>query len=164
LTDVPESRLLAALLKGWDRSNVVLLNLLHAIPEGGLDARALAGSPSIAEMFTHLHHERMVSVAENAPEHAGAVPAREWDPEPDVPRIAQLLVDSGRRVRDAVLARVETHRALDRDYAHPIHLLQFLIFHEGYHHGQIKLALKAAGRSISDADAGPVTWDVWRAR
>jgi hypothetical protein len=39
-----------------------------------------------------------------------------------------------------------------------------LIFHEGYHHGQIKLALKAAGRPLSDQDAGPLTWDVWRRR
>jgi hypothetical protein len=38
---------------------VVLVNLLRAIPAGGLDARAMAGSPTIAEMSGHLHHERM---------------------------------------------------------------------------------------------------------
>jgi uncharacterized damage-inducible protein DinB len=42
--------------------------------------------------------------------------------------------------------------------------MQFLIFHEGCHHGQIKLALEAVGRPLPDADAGPVTWRVWRAR
>lgn len=67
------------------------------------------------------------------------------------------------RVRDAVRARVEADRALDQDFAHPVQLLLFLIFHEGYHHGQIKLALKAAGCPIPDAEAGPLTWDVWRA-
>jgi uncharacterized damage-inducible protein DinB len=46
----------------------------------------------------------------------------------------------------------------------PIHLVEFLVFHEGYHHGQIKLALKAAGRPVSDDVAGPLTWDVWRRR
>lgn len=156
--------LLDALLDAWDRGNAVLLNLLHAIPRGTLEARALAGSPTIAEMFTHMHHERMVSVFENAPEYAGPVPAREWDPEPDAGRIADMLVESGRCVRAAVAGRIVDGRGLDREFAHPVQLLQFLIFHEGYHHGQIKLALKAAGCPMPDAEAGPLTWHVWRKR
>ena len=36
-----------------------------------------------------------------------------------------------------------------------------MIWHEGYHHGQIKLALKLAGRPITDEKVGPVTWGVW---
>lgn len=160
----PGRRLLDALLDSWDRGNLVLLNLLRALPEGGLEARALEGSPTVAEMLTHMHHERMVSILENVPECAGEVPAQEWHAERDVGRLARLLEESGARVRDAVRGRVESDRALDRDFAHPIHLLQFLIFHEGYHHGQIKLALKAAGRPLTDATAGPITWDVWRAR
>jgi hypothetical protein len=51
---------------------------------------------------------------------------------------------------------------MDLNYDHPILLIQLLIFHEGYHHGQIELALKAADRPISDDEAGPVTWDLWR--
>jgi len=156
--------LLDALLDSWDRGNVVLLNLLRALPSGGLDARVMDGSPTVAEMFTHMHHERMVSVFENAPEHAGPVPAREWDPERDPHRIADMLTESGRCVRNAVAGRIASGRGLDRAFAHPIQLIQFLIFHEGYHHGQIKLALKAAGCPIPDADAGPLTWQVWRKR
>jgi uncharacterized damage-inducible protein DinB len=157
-------RLLDALLDSWDRNNTVLLNLLGAIPDGGLDARAMEGSPTISEMLTHMHHERMVSVLENAPERAGQVPAQEWCPERDASRISRMLQESASRVRDAVQGRTEAGRALDQDFAHPIQLLQFLIFHEGYHHGQIKLALKAAGCPIADADAGPLTWAIWRAR
>jgi uncharacterized damage-inducible protein DinB len=164
MTTEQNQRLLEAVLESWDRHNAVLLNLLGAIPPGGIEARAMNGSPTVSEMFTHLHHERMVSVEENCPEHAGQVPAREWDPEPDAGRIAERLRESGTRVRDAVKGRVETGRGLDRDFPHPIHLLQFLIFHESYHHGQIKLALKAAGSPLSDDVAGPLTWDVWRAR
>ena len=157
-------RTLAAILDSWDRSNVALINLLRAIPNGGLDARAMAGSPTVAEMFTHMHHERMVSVLENVPECAGPVPAQEWQHEPDAERIAQMLLESGRRVREAVQRRVDAERDLDRDFAHPTQLLQFLIFHEGYHHGQIKLALKAAGCQIADEVVGTRIWDVWRAR
>jgi hypothetical protein len=36
-----------------------------------------------------------------------------------------------------------------------------MLWHEGYHHGQIKLALKASGRPLADEVAGPATWGVW---
>lgn len=164
MDDSKAQELLQAVFDAWDRGNVVLTNLARAIPADVLDARAMAGSPTIGEMFTHIHHERMVSVLENAPEFAGEVPAEEWMPQRDTDRIAQLLSESARRVRDAVAGRTAEDRAFDCDFAHPIQLLQFLIFHEGYHHGQIKLALKAAGRPIPDDVAGPLVWDVWRAR
>ncbi|MBI2681073.1 MAG: damage-inducible protein DinB [Candidatus Solibacter usitatus] len=151
-------RLLDALLDSWDRNNTVLLNLLRALPEGGLEARAMADSPSVSEMFTHMHHERMVSVFEETPEFAGELRMVE----PDRDRIALMLNESASRVRDAVKSRVETGRAMNLNYDHPILLLQLLIFHESYHHGQIKLALKLAGRPVTDDQAGPLTWDVWR--
>jgi hypothetical protein len=44
---------------------------------------------------------------------------------------------------------------------HPILLLRHKVWHEGYHRGQIKLALRVAGRPMTDEEAGPVTWDVW---
>lgn len=157
-------RLLDATLDTWDRHQAVLLNLLRALPTGGLEARAAPGSPTVAQMFAHVHHERMVSVLENAPEHAGEMPAEEWRDERDIEALAAQFDDSARRVREAVRDRIESDRALDRDYAHPVQLLLFLIFHEAYHHGQIKLALKVAGRPITDAEAGPLTWGAWRAR
>ena len=164
MTDEQESCLLDAVLDSWDRHSRVLLNLLQLISIHGLDARVREGSPTVSQMFTHMHHERMVSVLENAPEYAGPVPAEEWHHERDANRIAEMLHESAKRVRDAVTGRIEANRILDSDFSHPIQLLQFLIFHEGYHHGQIKSALKSAGCPIADADAGPVTWDVWRAR
>lgn len=164
MTPGNQPTLLDAVLDSWDRSNVALINLLRAIPPGGLDARAMAGSPTVAEMFTHMHHERMVSVLENVPESAVVVPEKEWNHEPDAERIAAMLTESARTVREAVVARIEADRPMDKDFAHPIQLLQFLIFHEGYHHGQIKLALKANGGAMPDDVAGPLTWQVWRAR
>jgi len=50
---------------------------------------------------------------------------------------------------------------MDRHYDHPILMLQHMLWHEGYHHGQIKVALKAAGRPFDDEEIGQVTWDVW---
>ena len=154
--------LLDAVLDSWDRNNTILINLLRCVPEGGLAARATTSSPSVSEMFTHLHHERMVSVLEEAPEFAGKVPEKEWAVESDREQIVEMLTESARRVRDAVENRVETGKPMNLNYDHPILLIQLLIFHESYHHGQIKLALKLAGLPVTDEVAGELTWDVWR--
>jgi uncharacterized damage-inducible protein DinB len=153
--------LLEALLDSWDRNNAILLNLLRALPGGGLEARATEGSPSIAELFTHIHYVRLVFVLEDAPEFARDMPKEEWAAERDPGRIADMLNDSAKAVRDAVRGRVEAGRDMDLHYDHPILLLQHMLWHEGYHHGQMKLALKLAGLSLADEAAGPVTWGVW---
>jgi len=64
-------------------------------------------------------------------------------------------------VRDAVKSRVEAGREMDLHYDHPILFFQHMIWHEGYHHGQIKLALKLAGHPIANKDAGPISWRIW---
>ena len=156
-----DQSLLDALLDSWDRNNTILLNLLRALPEGGLEARALGGSPSVAELFTHIHFVRLVFISEDAPEFSRDLPEEEWRDERDPGRIAQMLNDSAKAVRDAVKSRVEASQDMNLHYDHPILLLQHMLWHEGYHHGQIKLALKAAGRPMNDEEAGPVTWGVW---
>jgi uncharacterized damage-inducible protein DinB len=156
-----DQRLLDALLDSWDRNNAILLNLLRALPEGGLEARATDGSPSIAELFSHIHYVRLVFVLEDAPEFARTMPEKEWVAEGDRDRLAAMLNDSARAVRDAVKGRVESGRDMDRHYDHPILMLQHMLWHEGYHHGQIKLALKLAGRPMTNKRAGPLTWGVW---
>ncbi len=161
MSDAPDPRLLEALLDSWDRNNTILLNLLRSLREGGLEVRAMEGSPSIAQLFTHIHYVRLVFVFEDAPEFAGKVPEEEWVVELDSGLIAQMLNDSAEAVRDAVKSRVEAGRNMNLHYDHPILLLQHMLWHEGYHHGQMKLALKLAGRPMTDEEAGPVTWDVW---
>jgi uncharacterized damage-inducible protein DinB len=121
----------------------------------------MEGSPSIAEMFTHIHYVRLVFVLEDAPEFARNMPEGEWRAERDPARIAAMLNESVKAVRDAVKGRVEAGRPMDLHYDHPILLLQHMLWHEGYHHGQIKLALKLKGRPITNEEAGPVTWGVW---
>jgi hypothetical protein len=156
--------LLDALLESWARNNTIMLNLLRTVPQGGLQVRAMPDSPTVAQQFAHIHHERLVSVAEEIPECAIDVPDDEWMVVDDRDRIAQMLTDSAQVVREAVKGRIEAGRELDLNYGHPLLMIQLLLWHEGYHHGQIKLTLKLAGLPIGNDDAGPITWDVWRKR
>ena len=162
MSDSPsDRRVLEALLDSWDRNNTILVNLLRALPEGGLEVRAMESSPSVAELFTHIHFVRLVLVLEDAPEFARDLPKKEWASERDPDRIAHMLNESVTAVREAVKNKVEAGSAMLVHYDHPILMLQHLLWHEGYHHGQIKLALKLAGRPITDEQAGPLTWDIW---
>ena len=161
MSDAPDQRLLDALLDSWDRNNSILVNLLRALPESALELRPMDDSPSIGELFTHIHYVRLVFVLEDAPVFARPLPVDEWRLERDRDRIAQMLNDSAKAVRDAVKSSVQQGREMDLHYDHPILMLQHMIWHEGYHHGQIKLALKLAGSPLSDDEAGPVTWGVW---
>ncbi len=164
MSNMREDSLLEVLLDSWDRNNAILLNLLRALPQGGLEVRAMENSPSVAQLFTHMHYVRLVFVFEDAPEFARNLPEKEWAVELDSDRIARMLNDSAGAVRDAVKSRVEAGRDMDLHYDHPVLLLQHMVWHEGYHHGQIKLALKLAGRPITNEEAGPVTWRLWMRR
>jgi uncharacterized damage-inducible protein DinB len=156
-----DQSLLEALLDSWDRNNIILVNLLRALPDGGMEARVMDGSPSVAELFTHIHYVRLVFISEDAPEFARDLPEKEWMDERDPDRLAQMLNESAKAVRDAVKSRVERGEGMNLHYDHPILLLQHMIWHEGYHHGQIKLALKATGRPLTDQEAGRLTWQIW---
>jgi uncharacterized damage-inducible protein DinB len=158
---MPEA-LFEALLDSWDRNNIILINLLKALPEGGLEVRPMAGSPSVAQLFSHIHYVRLVFVSEDAPaEFAMELPKEEWADERDPGRMAQMLKESAQTVRDAVRSKVEAGEQMNLHYDHPILFLQHMLWHEGYHHGQIKLALKLAGRPLTDKEAGPISWRVW---
>lgn len=161
MSDTPYQRLLEALLDSWERNNTILINLLRAIPEDAFGTRAMQSSPSVAELFGHIHYVRLVFVSEDAPEFAGDVPREEWSVEADSALMEKRLNESAKAIRNAVKSRVETGKAMELHYDHPILLLQHMIWHEGYHHGQIKLALKLAGRPISNAEAGPISWRIW---
>ncbi len=153
--------LLENLLDSWDRNNRILVNLLNVLPESGLAARALPGSPTVAQMFTHIDYVRLIFLKEDAPQFALPVPSREWRNGTDATEIATALNKSARAVRDAVESLVRSGGQMKVHYDNPLLFMQHMIWHEGYHHGQIKLALKAVGEGFDDEAIGPLTWDVW---
>jgi uncharacterized damage-inducible protein DinB len=156
-----DERILDVLLDSWDRNNKILINLLRAIPKEGLEAKVMMSSPSVAQLFTHIHFVRLVFISEDAPEFARELPCEEWAIETDHSRIEDMLNESASAVREVVKSTVGAERALQVHYDHPILFLQHMLWHEGYHHGQIKLALKSAGFPLSDEQAGPLTWNIW---
>lgn len=155
-----EEGLLEAILDAWDRNNRIVVNLLRAVPPGGMEARAMEGSPTVAEMFAHMIYVRAVFLAEDIPEFAMGEP-RDWIPVRDPEQLAAGLEASAQALRNAVAACVERPQEMKVHYDHPVLFLGHMIWHEGYHHGQIKLALKIAGQPLENKAIGPLTWRVW---
>jgi uncharacterized damage-inducible protein DinB len=153
--------LLDVILDAWDRNNRILVNLARALPPGGLEVRATANSPTVAEMLTHMHYVRLVFLSEDMPETAPNLPAREWSGEVTKESIAAALEQSAAAVREAVENCIRSGQETKVHYDHPLFLLEHMIWHEGYHHGQIKLALKIAGLPLTNKEIGPLTWRVW---
>lgn len=153
--------LLEALLDSWDRNHTITVNLLRAVPTDALDLRAADDSPTIRGLFAHMHYCRLVFVHEDAPEHARPVPDGEWRTTVDAATLEAALHESAAAMRAAVRGRILENRQFDAHYDHPLLMLQHFIWHEGYHQGQIKIALKQAGRAFDDEAIGPLTWDVW---
>ena len=156
-----KANLLEPLLDSWDRNNIITVNLLRSVPEDAMHLTPTDGSPSIAQLFMHIHYVRLIFVEEDAPEFARETPKGEWSVERERDRLITMLNDSAAAVRDAVRNRIELDREMLRHYDHPLLMLQHLIWHEGYHHGQIKLTLKMAGRPFEDDKIGPLTWAIW---
>jgi uncharacterized damage-inducible protein DinB len=148
-------------LDSWDRNNRIVINLLRAIPPGGMDVRVMPSSPSVGEMFVHMLYVRIIFLSEDIPESEYPVPLREWFYDGDADKLAAELDKSAQAVREAVAERSASGKEMNLHHDHPIYFLQHMIWHEGYHHGQIKLALKLAGHPFDDEEIGPVTWDIW---
>jgi uncharacterized damage-inducible protein DinB len=162
-TNVPgtnDRALLEVILDSWDRNNRILVNLLRALPPGGLQAQAIPGSPSVAQMFGHMHYVRLVFLSEDAPQFNPQVPSTEWSSESTPDTIAADLDRSAKAVRNAVESLVLSGEQMKIHYDHPLLFMQHMIWHEGYHHGQIKLALKISGEPFDDEEIGPLTWDL----
>src|SRR5215467_9452360 len=106
-------QLLDAILDSWGRNNTILLNLFRVLPEGSLDVRANESSPSVAEMFTHIHYVRLVFVSEDAPEFAQVANQEEWAAQRDLVRLAEMLNESAKIVRDAVSDRIQNGKTMN---------------------------------------------------
>jgi uncharacterized damage-inducible protein DinB len=152
---------IAVILESWDRNQTVLLNLLHHLTPEQLGAKALENSFSIAVHFAHIQHVRtdwLFSVASGVAtlpslfkEQAGT-----WVAEQDPAIIKDSLTASAQAVREVVLVGADIPI-----YSHPIHFLQHMLWHEGYHFGQMMLALKAFGTPIDDPTSDKLIWDIW---
>ncbi len=171
MAQVNTEDLLTALLDSWARNNAMLLGFLRDLPDGGLEWCALESSWPIAVQLMHVHHTRQFYVAQAVPALGEGLPALytqregEWIASRDFEQIHDALQASAEAVSAAVQRGVTENlvfRGSEISYDHPVLLLQHMLWHEGYHVGQMMLARKAVGQPMSDGDAARLLWSHWQ--
>jgi uncharacterized damage-inducible protein DinB len=65
-------------------------------------------------------------------------------------------------VRDWVAEKIGAGSQKCGNYDHPVHYLQHMVWHEGWHAGLIVLALRLAGHEPSEETESALVWNQWR--
>jgi uncharacterized damage-inducible protein DinB len=131
----------------------------------------MTGSMPVAVQFAHIQNTRLFWLNQVAPEFAENVTrlfrqdGEDRIAERDPKRIAQALNEGAAAIAAAVKGRLEANQPMKGEHAtydHPVLLLAHMLWHEGYHVGQIKLALKTIGYVMSDEVEEKTIWSLWR--
>lgn len=162
MSGASDQSLLSVLLDSWDRNNSIMLNLLRALPEDGTGGQSAGGQP-LRRAAVDAHPPRAARVRLRGGSRVrqertgGRVAGRAWRGTRRADADRKRQGGAGRGEREGAGRSEPGPQLRPPDPDAPA-----LALHEGYHHGQIKLALKVAGYPICDDEAGAFTWDVWR--
>jgi uncharacterized damage-inducible protein DinB len=158
---------LDAILETWNRNTNVVLNILNALPEGGIDARDTNGQWTVAHHLSDMQGANIYWLEKSSPEFAvgltvlyredESLPAG-FDPERDLSKIKTGFQNAADAVARAVRHHLETQTPFGEVYEHPIFFLQHMIWHQAYHLGQIIWALKQSGMRFSDDQTFDMIW------
>ncbi len=158
---------LDAILETWNRNTTVVLNILNALPEGGIDASDTNGQWIVAHHLADMQSANIYWLEKSAPEFAEGLkvlytedetlPAG-FDPERNLETIKTGFQSAADAVARAVRHHVETQTSFGEVYEHPIFFMQHMLWHQAYHLGQIIWALKQSGMRFTDDQTFEMIW------
>ncbi len=156
---------LESVMESWHRQSSIVANLAERVTEEDLALAPAEGEPDIAYHLCHINGVRRFWLGkaaapfreqtENLFDPAGEIPCR------DVVRIRTQLARSGQAVADGFRHFVE-RGSDDPSYAHPMHFLQHMLWHDGWHVGLIMLALRRGGKEPPEEWEEENIWGIWR--
>jgi uncharacterized damage-inducible protein DinB len=148
------------ILETWQLHNEINLFLLDKLPEGGLGATSASRGRSVGEQFVHMHGVRVRWMEPSAPDLVEGMPRFLKGTGPSVAELKHGLEASGKAVEGLLERSIANNRRIQGFKHSPLAWMGYLVSHESHHRGQIALALKQAGLSLSD-EATYGLWKLW---
>ena len=150
------------LLSTWRRHNEILLFLFDSVPSEGFSAVPLASrGRDVASQFAHLHRVRLGWLEYHATGKRPKLPGVDKNSRPSADELRESLAESGERVEEFLGRALRGEEKIRMFGRQPVRWMAYLISHESHHRGQIMLALKQAGKKVSDKIALQGLWGKW---
>jgi uncharacterized damage-inducible protein DinB len=164
----PDSIVAHELLASWERQTRILTNLFGLIGEEERGLKASVDGWPVVEHLAHIHEVRYGWLSKASKPHAAELGevfeqhGEEWKPIADLDEIKRQLALSAAAVGNAVRELIAAGAGRVGPYSHPVHFLQHMIWHEGYHFAILTLALRLAGKEPGGEWEEENVWGVWR--
>ena len=162
MTDFELDDLIEQLLETWRRHAEILLDLLDAVPRGGMKAVPTdSRGRTVGAQFAHIDRVRQGWLQLHATGVRPKLDRVDTDKPPTKAQIRKVLKASIKEV-DQYLAKALRGDAKTRMFGqNPVRWLGYLIAHESHHRGQIMLALKQCDMRLPEEIAVQAMWGKW---
>lgn len=148
------------LLETWAINGRVVLYVLDAAAEAGLTGSGATRGRSVSEMFAHIHNVRLMWLQSAAPDLSGNLAKLEKGAAGDKATLARALTDSASAIGQ-MQSRALPSGKVKGFKPHAAAFVGYLISHEGYHLGEIAVALQQSGHPLDRRTAfGMWEWGV----
>lgn len=151
--------LAAQLIETWEINNRVSLYLLDAIGEEGLET-PLAKGKAVGDQFAHIHNVRLMWLKASAPDLLEGLEKVEKG-SATLTGLKDALEGSGAAISKMIGDALVSGGRVKGFKPHVSAFVGYLISHEANHRGHAEIALRQAGRPLSDkASYGIWEWGV----
>lgn len=167
-TDLQGSAVATAILESWDRQVRILTNMFGQIGEEERGLKISDEGWPLDEHLCHIHECRYGWLNKVSPSHAAQLGdvleqrGDQWVPISDLHEIKRQLALSGAVVGAAVRELIEAGAGQVGPYSHPVHFLQHMFWHEGYHFAVLNTALRLAGKHPGEDWEEANVWGILR--
>ncbi|HLO98221.1 MAG TPA: DinB family protein [Fimbriimonas sp.] len=156
-----------ALLDSWDRQCRIVSKVASLVNESNRHLKPCEDGWPLDRQLAHIHSVRHFFLKNIDPDRGNAIESSFTDgwqtPISDLDKIKALLDQSGPAARDAVADALQKNGVQKIGwYDNPVLYLQHMVWHEGWHVGQIFTALRLGGQEVQEEWEEPNVWGEWR--
>ena len=145
------------LLETWNIHNRINVYLLDNIAPEALSGTSTSKGRSVAEVFAHIHSNRLAWLEAAAPDLFAGLLKIEKESAANAALLRRSLEDSGKAIESLLRHSLETGGRVKGFKPHAVAFMGYLISHESYHRGEIGIILAQSGHPLDKK----VSYGMW---